>query len=184
MNIATHNSATGEKGGGLLSFLVAPFSICQSKTLVEQYNHGCRYFDFRVRWNEDRESWYFAHGFWESKESFHTLAKRLYEHVKEKNNNVFVMLTYEGDCDADEIRELADLFEQWFPKHFTLTTVNIKKPHWRTIITKDNLPHKNCYRMLDGRSWHTYIPIPWLWAKIFPENYDYEPYLFNFIDFL
>jgi hypothetical protein len=43
--LATHNSATGERGGGLLSLLLTPFARCQSKTLVEQYKSGVRLFD-------------------------------------------------------------------------------------------------------------------------------------------
>lgn len=45
--IATHNSGTGERGGGLLSLLLTPFVRCQSKTLVEQYKSGTRLFDIR-----------------------------------------------------------------------------------------------------------------------------------------
>ena len=40
--IATHNSSTGEKGKGFLSFLVTPFAKTQSKTIKEQYDAGCR----------------------------------------------------------------------------------------------------------------------------------------------
>ena len=45
--IATHDSATGEKGRGFLSFLVTPFAKTQSKTIKEQYDAGCRSFDIR-----------------------------------------------------------------------------------------------------------------------------------------
>ena len=38
VKIATHDSATGEKGRGFLSFLVAPFAKTQSKTIKEQYD--------------------------------------------------------------------------------------------------------------------------------------------------
>ena len=50
--IATHDSATGEKGKGFLSFLVSPFAKTQSKSLQEQYDAGCRSFDIRVREDE------------------------------------------------------------------------------------------------------------------------------------
>ena len=40
--IATHDSATGERGHGLLSWLVTPFAKTQSKTIAEQYAAGCR----------------------------------------------------------------------------------------------------------------------------------------------
>ena len=47
--IATHDSATGEKGKGILSWLITPFAKTQSKTIKEQYESGCRMFDLRVR---------------------------------------------------------------------------------------------------------------------------------------
>jgi len=40
MKIATHDSATGEKGKGFLSFLVSPFAKTQSKSIQEQYDAG------------------------------------------------------------------------------------------------------------------------------------------------
>ena len=67
MKIATHNSGTGESGGGIFSFLGSPFSKCQSKTIIEQYNYGVRLFDLRVRKYKDK--WVFAHGLWHSKTS-------------------------------------------------------------------------------------------------------------------
>ena len=64
--IATHDSATGEKGKGFLSFLVSPFAKTQSKSIQEQYDAGCRSFDIRVR--EDELGVYrCAHGLWMSK---------------------------------------------------------------------------------------------------------------------
>ena len=36
--IATHDSATGEKGKGFLSFLVTSVAKTQSKTIKEQYD--------------------------------------------------------------------------------------------------------------------------------------------------
>ena len=47
MKIGTHNSVTGEKG--IISFLVTPFSKTQSKTIDEQIEHGCTWFDISVR---------------------------------------------------------------------------------------------------------------------------------------
>ena len=46
--IATHDSATGEKGMWYCIPLI-PFAKTQSKTLKEQYDAGCRFFDLRVK---------------------------------------------------------------------------------------------------------------------------------------
>ena len=40
--IATHNSATGEKGSGIISWFGTPFAKTQSKTIAQQYEYGCR----------------------------------------------------------------------------------------------------------------------------------------------
>ena len=40
LKIATHDSATGESGRGLLSRLVTPFARTQGKTIREQYDAG------------------------------------------------------------------------------------------------------------------------------------------------
>lgn len=68
MKIATHNSSTGESGHGIISWLVTPFAKCQSKTIQEQYEAGCRYFDIRVR--NTKRGYICAHGLWESKRYF------------------------------------------------------------------------------------------------------------------
>lgn len=183
MNIATHNSATGEKGGGLLSFLVAPFSICQSKTLIEQYLNGCRYFDFRVKkFKRHNGQCYFAHGLWRTKRTFQQIADEFYNFVKRQDDKVYIMLTYEGDCTLWEMQCIADSFKGLYPENFILTSVNIKKPYWRTCAVHNNISSVNCYKVLDGRSWHTFIPIPWLWAKLYLPKFKQNTY--NFIDFL
>ena len=64
MKIATHDSATGERGQGFLSWLVTPFAKTQSKTIKEQYEAGCRMFDIRARYAAG--AWRCAHGVWTS----------------------------------------------------------------------------------------------------------------------
>lgn len=66
--IATHDSATGEKGKGFLSWLVTPFARTQRKNIKEQYEAGCRSFDIRVRKDKDG-IFRCAHGLWMSKKS-------------------------------------------------------------------------------------------------------------------
>ena len=65
LKIATHDSATGEKGQGFLSWLITPFAKTQSKTIKEQYDVGCRMFDIRVKLINNE--WYCAHGIWRTK---------------------------------------------------------------------------------------------------------------------
>lgn len=37
---------------------------------------------------------------------------------------------------------------------------------------------------LDGRSWHTYLPIPWLWDRLYKRPHVFNEEVFTFVDFL
>lgn len=65
MKIGTHDSVTGEKSYGILSFIGIPFAKTQSKTIDEQYKACCRYFDIRVK--KTKRGWICAHGLQQSK---------------------------------------------------------------------------------------------------------------------
>lgn len=180
--IATHNSATGEKGGGLLSWLVTPFSRCQSKTLIEQYDAGCRYFDLRVRFFDDGR-FYFAHGLWKSKVSAIDLIVEFCEHIKQ-GDKVYLMVTYEGCDPAWKAQNFADVAEFYGEDKVIITTVNEKKPTWRNLFTYEHVEHENAYKVLDGSTWHTYLPIPWLWKTLLYNRPTFNDSVFKFVDFL
>lgn len=182
--IATHNSVTGERGYGFLSWLVAPFSKCQDKTLEEQYKSGCRYFDIRYRWSKKRGRYVCAHGLWESKKHLFDIIEELDNIAQAHDDEVYAMLTYEGDCPLYEAQRVthevkARLVTNTFVK---ITYSYIKKPYWRLVEVIYPIAHVNKYKVLDGSSWHTYLPIPWLWAKLYPPKLN--PDTFNFVDFL
>lgn len=190
--IATHNSATGERGHGFLSWIVKLFSKCQSKNLVEQYEAGCRYFDIRYRWSNRRGRYICAHGFWESKKTLYEIIETLdnlsywgaHDWPHKSNDKVYIMLTYEGNCDKSEALSVTRSVKEHLAGNdfIQLTSSNIKCPKWHTIEVIYPLAHVNKYKVLDGSSWHTYIPIPWLWAKLYPPKLN--PDTFNFVDFL
>lgn len=175
--IATHNSATGERGYGLLSFLVAPFSKCQSKTLKEQYDVGARYFDIRYKWSEKRLSWVCAHGLWESE-------KELFYILKEINDfgDCYVMMT----CERGE--PLVDIGMEHIIKKFTkikFTSFNVKHPEWEVVKWCSHpIPHINAYKVLNWDTWHSLLPIPWLWKKIYHDKPHFDNKVFSFVDFL
>ena len=99
IKIATHNSFTGEKGDGLLSFLVSAFSKCQSKTLVQQHRCGCRLFDLRVKWDKGRGRFVAAHGLWKAKKSLLKLMAELNGIAASSPVKTKYLLTYEGECE-------------------------------------------------------------------------------------
>lgn len=174
--IATHNSVTGERGRGILSLLATPFSKCQSKTLEEQYEAGVRYFDIRYKWSSDRQTWVCAHGLWESE-------KELYYILKEINDfgDCYVMMT----CERGE--PLEDVGMDYVIKEFTkikFTSFNVKHPEWEIVKSNNPMPHINAYKVLDWSSWHTLIPIPWLWKKIYFDKPEFNEDMFTMVDFL
>lgn len=176
VKIATHNSVTGEKGRGILSFLVAPFSKCQRKTIKEQYDAGCRYFDIRYKWSDNRQTWVCAHGLWESK-------KDLYDILKEINcfGDCYCMITCESGKPVD------DLVINWLTHTFTkikFTSFNVKHPEWKIFRSINPMPHINAYKVLNWDTWHTLLPIPWLWKKVYFDKPKFDENTFKFVDFL
>lgn len=175
MKIATHNSVTGERAHGILSWLGTPFSRCQSKTIEEQYMAGCRYFDIRVKYTE--RGWVCAHGLWQS-------TRDLLDILSQINNygDCYAMLTYEGEAPASFL----DVVDTWVRTYnrITYTNINTKKPIWKCLKTYHNIPLKSAFKNLDGSSWHTYIPIPWLWKKIYYNKPTFNDEYFQMVDFL
>ena len=88
--IATHDSATGEKGKGILSLIGTPFARTQNKTIKQQYDAGCRMFDIRVKLVNNK--WRCAHGLWKSKR----LAEDIIYEINSFDDICYVTLTYEG----------------------------------------------------------------------------------------
>ena len=164
MNIATHNSGTGEKSGGWLSRLFFIFAKCQSKTLVEQYKAGVRLFDLRIRKNK-KGKWVFAHGLWESVEPGWCALNDLNLTAFKHGEKAMVMVTYEGVC-KDKSGFMAEVSSWDCYSWIERVEVNVKKPKWLTLAIYKNVPYTQCFRVLDWSTWHTLFPIPVLWYKL------------------
>lgn len=175
--IATHNSVTGEEGRGLLSWLVTPFSRCQSKTLEEQYKAGVRYFDIRV-FRDKYGEWRCGHGLWTArktfKEVFYTF---LYEH-----SDIRYSLTIEKGGES-EYAAFKDTWSDLAASDPRLTYVAVKHPTWHVIAMRNPEMLIPKYKILDGSSWHTYLPIPWLWKKIYYDDPEFNEDCFTMVDF-
>ncbi len=160
---ATHNSATGESGLGLLSLLVAPFSRCQSKSISGQYEHGSRLFDIRAKWHKGQ--WHSGHGLWTSKRTFMDIVQEIAGFAPYK---AYVIVTIEGDIKDyyrfvtdGTSRKVADLLGEQF------VYIAVKKPQWEIVCTKNQSVAdyiRTDYEILDSRNWRRFIPIPRLWA--------------------
>lgn len=176
--IGTHNSATGEKGKGWLSWLVTPFAKCQNKTIRDQYNAGCRMFDIRVK----RVDGHFrcAHGLWTSER----FAYDILDEIDKLGDNI-VILTYEGGLSVHEeadFKEYAQLLKTNFP-HIIWREVCVKKD-WKCIIPSET-KEKNTkdFATKDKNRLFCLLPIPWLW-KLFSANTEFDGKVFRMVDFL
>lgn len=187
VKIATHDSATGEKGKGFLSIIGTPFARTQSKTIKEQYEAGCRMFDIRVKYI-NRE-WRCAHGLWQSKR----LAFDILSEIDSFKDKCYVTLTYEGNSKK----------KKEFIEFITKLKTELTHIHWGAIAIKygenANLFHveydyisygknwpeaKSKFISLGGSTWHILIPIPWLWKKIYNDKPVFNNEYFTYVDFL
>lgn len=190
MKIATHDSATGERGHGLLSCLVTPFAKTQSKTIAEQYAAGCRSFDIRVRPARGRRKGYVCtHGLWESERS----AVDILGMIDRFPDRCQVCLTYEGTSkNIEDFRQFATNLRHGF--QWIIWGSACCKYDKRASARVDYvsvLPAEVGYSggaqgflPLDGRSWHTYLPIPWLWDRLYKRPHKFNEERFTFVDFL
>lgn len=173
--IATHNSITGEKSHGILSWLGTPFARCQSKTIAEQYNAGCRYFDIRVK--NTKRGLICAHGLWQSNRTLFDVLNQINSY-----DGCYVMITYEGEAPESFLNTINTLVEAY--RNITFTSINTKKPVWKCLKQFNYEPIKGAFKNLDGSTWHTYLPIPWLWKKIYYNNPTFNDEYFKMVDFL
>lgn len=188
LKIATHDSVTGEKSRGFLSKLIVPFAKTQSKTIAEQYKAGCRSFDIRVK--KVKGEWLCAHGLWKAKRPFADIINEiaLFE------DRCQVSITYEGKAEYNE--ELLELIRKCKCnyRHIIWGYIAVKygKDSNGVVVKYDIIdPGQKGYEggdqgfvPLDGRSWHTFIPIPWLWNKLFTTPHKFNEERFTFVDFL
>ena len=187
--IATHNSATGEKPGTFLSWLLIPFCRTQSKTIKEQYDAGCRMFDLRVR--PHNGLWHMAHGPFITKKKFVEILKE----INSFSEPCYIMVTYEGKIDTEDKKFLfIDTIKtyqyncpniMWGPVAVKYTN-NDLIVDWETIIpaTCEWPDTRSAFLGLDGRKWQTYIPIPWLWKQFYFKHVEFNPLYFQLVDFL
>jgi hypothetical protein len=174
LKIATHNSVTGEAGYGLLSWLVTPFARCQRLTLNEQLEAGVRYFDLRVRLNDG--VYRCAHGVWMSRMCLEDALAVI------GRTKVFVNVTYEGRAPEGFVDDVKRIVGHYMD--VTLCLINEKRPVWRTLHVCDVVRSRDFFMHLDWHSWHTLIPIPWLWKRVYYDKPVFDDECFTFVDFL
>lgn len=199
MKIATHDSATGEKGKGLLSIIGSPFARTQSKTIKEQIEAGCRLFDLRIR--NTKRGWVCCHGLWQSKKT----VDEILSEINSVEGDVYCNITFEDDF-VDNKTEKVTLYnvlgqfiksdtteEEFMDKidsivktysHIKFCDIAVKYPMWRVVRRNNSVRSVSKFLALNGTTWHTYLPIPWLWKKIYYDNPIFTNDYFTYVDFL
>lgn len=186
--IATHDSATGERGEGILSWLVTPFAKTQSKTIKEQYEAGCRMFDIRVKLIGNE--WKCAHGCWHTQRT----ATSILEEINNFKDECYVALTYEGNADkAEQFKEYVEGLKTIFKRiHWGGIGIKYGKDSHLFKVSYDYLqpypsnwpPNRQGFLPLDGKTWHIILPIPYLWKRLYNDVPTFDDKCYTFVDFL
>jgi hypothetical protein len=191
--IATHDSATGELPTWW-SALLTPFARTQSKTIGEQIHNGCTLFDIRVK--KVFGVWRCAHGWWFTKRTFKSIISEL-DFYAQCDKTIRVIITYEGkEKNASEFVEyIKDIKKQYqhikygpICAKYGNDTKGIKVNYSKPLIEEDKgwCPYKirQAFLPLDGKTWHTFIPIPWIWKKLYYNKVSFNINAYKFVDFL
>lgn len=186
--IATHDSATGEKPGNILSRLVIPFARTQSKTIREQYDAGCRLFDIRVKNAGGRICC--AHGLFVTRRT----AVDILKEINDFPEQCYVYLTYEGRLDKEQTATFSKAVKRWKEMYQRILWghVCVKYTDSKLFVKYGKILQPTCiepptrqgFLPLDGKTWQTYLPIPWLWKKIYHNKQEFDKQVFTFVDFL
>lgn len=193
--IATHDSVTGERSKNFWYKLLVPFARTQTKTIKEQCEAGCSYFDIRIK-GKKRSSilkYDCGHGLWQSNKKLYEVLDIIGKFCKAPIP--YVQITYEGRMDivSDReyfIKQYQQLKKQYSNIKFEALSVKYGIDADGIIVNYDVLEHNETqpterqYKALDGTTWHTFIPIPWLWNKFYYKEKKFDDSIYQFVDFL
>lgn len=172
--ISTHNSATGNKGYGLLSKLLTPFAKCQNKTLTEQYEAGCRYFDIRV--SKDSRGYITAHGPWRGG-TLHDVLTEIRKACDDGNEPAYLSVTWEGgvsDWSESKVKYFVEIVQNFVNclndaerKYLILTQIGAKKPYGTILWVNYEIDRPvvvQRFYPLYWFNWRVLFPVPRFWA--------------------
>ena len=185
MKIGTHNSLSGYKVKNWWFKLINFTSKCQSKTIKEQLDAGCRWFDIRLRWYKGKL--YAAHGLMIYDVTFEEFLNEVY--VYNTTDTIYYRVMYEdaiGHNNAmsyEEFESLVLAFVALYSKdNIVITEIGSKSQGKWTVFKDISQYHKYYYK---GIKQLLGIPYPALGAEIlkdFNPNISMSTYLIT--DFL
>lgn len=198
LKIATHDSATGERGYGLLSFLLTPFARTQSKNIRAQYHAGCTSFDIRLK--KTRRGWVCAHGLWQSRRSAASILSELNDFARQEllssssGRPIYVSLTLEGNESQKEAftRFSAAARRQYRFLSFGASCIKYSGHHRVRVSYETVQPQDPTYRgygaqgftPLDATNLCFLLPIPWLWDRLRSRPHRFYTSSYTYVDFL
>lgn len=187
LKIGTHDSATGEMVKWYCIPLI-PFSRTQSKTIKEQYEAGCRGFDIRVRRLDG--DWHCVHGFMFTERK----AEDIIKEINSFEERCQVSITYEGGMENNEDFKLFVIEMKALYKNIIYGGIAVKygsqckglKVCYEYLMPcdKEYQGGTQGFLPLNGRTWHTYLPLPWLWDRIYKRPHVFNENTFTYVDFL
>lgn len=180
--MATHNSGTGERSKGLLSWLVMPFSRCQKLTIREQFEKGVRFFDLRAK--KTNGGYIVQHGLWKASMSLNEAIKTIGELAASTQETAYVILTYEGRLENANEEEMFKKDMHGIVSNYSyiiLSSINVKLPEWRTLETVHPVYVKQSYTKIVG--WKILLPIPFLWWLLSKKE-EFKDEYFTMVDFV
>lgn len=184
--IGTHNSGTGEPSSNWYYKLLIPFAKCQKYNINNQLIHGSKLFDLRIREIPNNFNDYvLCHGIWKSSTTLNRVLDTINNYGIRYNTIYKVLITYEGSLNNIDIEIFKTHIKSKLNRYTNihLVQIAIKKPKWN-VIYSDNITNiRQGFKCLDFSSWHTFIPIPWLWSKFYTKNTESDN-IYTLIDFL
>lgn len=192
---ATHNSSTAERPRwwDILSWLMIPFARTQTKTIQEQLDNGVRMFDLRIK--KSFGEYHSGHGLYTTKRTFEDILSQIHDAADPLSDPIYVSIAYEGKLSSIDEFELfkADILslKYKYPKIkygeivVKYTDDDFKVDWVKVMPPEDGYPcSQSQFKALNGKNWQTFIPIPWLWKKIYNNHVEFNEDYFIFVDFI
>lgn len=151
-------------------------SKCQKLTIYEQFKHGVRYFDFRIRYDKKFGMFINCHGLVEYYESLWiTVYNLTYLAEKIAPEPIYIRFVYDDTFNNNiDDSDLTDLFiNQIYPilrNNKNIIWKLIKKSSWKYIVynNRPQLAIVDCFKNYRGYKW---IPFPQRYISKHKEHY-------------
>lgn len=174
--LGAHNANTYLKPRKWWMRLINFTSKCQKLTIYEQFKHGVRYFDFRIRYDKKLGMFINCHGLVEYYESLRNTVYNLsYLAAKIAPEPIYIRFVYDDTFNNNiDDSDLTDLFiEQIYPilrNDKNIIWKLIKKSSWKYIVynNRPQLAIVDCFKNYRGYKW---IPCPQRYISKHKEHY-------------